>query len=581
MSRIRIALGTATALAFATVASASAPPRFPPQAVWHQDVSQAAVHPQSASMISTLAGLGGFGYGRMQIDFGMHIVNAPAGSPTRSIVGFPSSSEYYSPDCEAIGTLVPVPSNAAIESSTNTVCDNNNGDCHLLVVQGNTLYEAYRANASGTSGLQSQCLAVWKLDSIYPESNRGDHCTSADAAGFPIAPLLFNADETFAAMQVPGGDLGHAIRFILPNARMATASGQRLYVRPASHAGGPTGPEGSVPYGSRLRLRADFPVNLYSPAAQVILRTMQRYGIVLADGGTIALTAESDLFTTHSWAELGIDSRTFDQQVTGAPVRVQDFAVIDTGPRIIETYDCVRNPDPPPVGGAPTITIADASVSEGNSGSKNLSFTISLTQASATAVNFDIATANGSAVAGSDYVASSLSGQAIAAGATSTIFNVVINGDTVVEPNETFIVTLANVSGATVGDGQATGTIVNDDSSTSVPQLSIADVSINEGRRGTRLATFTVRLSSAASGTVSYNIATANLTATAGSDYVASSLSGQTIAAGATSKTFLVTINGDLVKEANETFSVTVSNVAGASTTDGYAVGTIVNDDKR
>jgi hypothetical protein len=360
---------------------------------------------------------------------------------------------------------------------------------------------------------------------------------------------------------------------------MATENGQKVYVRPASHAGGPSGPSGTVAYGSRLRLRADFPVNLYSPAAQVILRTMQHYGIVLSDGGNIALTAESDLFTTHSWAELGITSRTFDQEVPGAIVKVQDFAVLDTGPRIVETYDCVRNPDPPPVGGTPSISIADASVSEGNSGTKTLNFTVSLSQAAAGTVSFDVATANGSATAGSDYVAAAQTGRTIAAGATSASFAVTINGDTAVEPNETFVVNLSNVSGATVADGQATGTISNDDAAS--VQLSIADVSISEGRKGTKNMVFTVRLSAAAAGAVSYSIATGNLTATAGSDYGAVSLGGQSIPAGSTSKTFSVPVYGDLVKEANETFSVTVSGVSGAATADGYAVGTITNDDRR
>jgi serine/threonine-protein kinase len=327
-------------------AAPTALPRFPPAAVWHQNISAAPLHPQSALMIATLTGLGGFGLGRMQIDFSMHVVRAPANAPLRGIVGFPSSAEYYSPDCNAIGTQMPVPANAAIEGSSNLACDNNNGDCHLLVWQGNRLFEAYRANASGTSGLQSQCMVTWKLDAVYPASGRGEHCTSTDAAGFPVAPLLFNADEIFAAMQVASGDLGHAIRFILPNARMGTLSGQRAYVHPATHAGAPSGPENSVPYGSRLRLRADFPVNLYPSGAQVVLRTMQRYGIVLADGGNVALTAESDLFTVHRWSEVGITSRTFDQQVPGTPVRIEDFQVLDTGARIIETYDCVRNPEP-------------------------------------------------------------------------------------------------------------------------------------------------------------------------------------------------------------------------------------------
>lgn len=334
-------------------AAADPPPRFPETAVWHQDVTDAPVHPDSASIISTWAGLGGFGFGRMQIDFSFHIVRAAPDAPVRSIIGYPSNGEYHAPDCEPVGSTMPVPLDAAIEGQSGLACTNANGDCHLLVVQGNRLFEAYRANVVGGSGLQAQCLAVWRLDRVYPGSNRGEHCTSADAAGFPIAPLLFNADEVAAAMQVPGGDLGHAIRFILPNARMATTTVngnvRPVYVRPGSHAGGPSGPAGTVPYGSRLRLRADFPVNLYPPAAQVVLRTMQRYGIVLSDGGNVALTAESDRYTDTTWASLGITSRTFDQAVPSQPVRAQDFVVLDTGPRIVETYDCVRNaePDPP------------------------------------------------------------------------------------------------------------------------------------------------------------------------------------------------------------------------------------------
>ncbi|HEU0152248.1 MAG TPA: hypothetical protein VFQ84_02755 [Arenimonas sp.] len=334
----------------AASAHAEPPPRFPPDAVWHLDIRDAPLHPDSAAMVATWAGLGGFGFGRMQIDFSFHVVRAGDDAPLRTILAYPSAGSYYAPDCEAPGTAMPVPADAAIEGQAGLACDNANGDCHLLVVQGQRLYEAYRANASGADGLQAQCLAVWRLDRSYPASNRGEHCTSADAAGFPIAPLLFNADEVHAAMQAADGDLGHAIRFILPNARMATTldGGVRrpVYVRPGSHAGGPSGPDGTIPYGARLRLRADFPVALYPPAARVVLRTMQRYGIVLSDGGNVALTAESDRFTDHTWASLGITSRVFDQAVPAAPVRAQDFQVLDTGPRIVETYDCVRNAEP-------------------------------------------------------------------------------------------------------------------------------------------------------------------------------------------------------------------------------------------
>ncbi|MEM7583506.1 MAG: hypothetical protein AAF560_09010 [Acidobacteriota bacterium] len=327
-------------------------PRFTGSAVWSQNIATAALHPSSASMISTLAGLGGFGLGRFQIDFSLHVVHAAPDAPTRTIISHPSG--YFSPDCDPLGTAMPVPLGAAIEGETGLTCDNLSGDCHLLVVQDRILYEAYRVTASGGTQLEAQCLAIWYLDGEYPPEGRGEHCTSADAAGFPMAPLLFNADEIAAALSADpsgDGDLGHAIRFILPNARMATDPSLggvegRLYVRPASHAGGPSGPEGTVPYGARLRLRADFPLTGYSPAARVILNTLKRYGMVLADGGNIALTAESDLYTTTTWDDLGINSRVFDLTPGAAQVFATDFEVIDTGPRIGETYECERTTIP-------------------------------------------------------------------------------------------------------------------------------------------------------------------------------------------------------------------------------------------
>ncbi|MCX7041877.1 MAG: hypothetical protein NT117_04155 [Gammaproteobacteria bacterium] len=547
--------------------AANALPRFPAQAVWNRDISQDAVHPSSATMMSTLVAAGGFGYGRMQIDFSMHVVNAPADAPTRTIIGYPTPGEYYSPDCEPVGSTMPVPANAAIEGNTGLACANASDDCHLLVVQGNNLYEAYRANASGGSGLQSQCLALWKLDFVYPDDNRGDHCTSADAAGFPIAPLLFNADEVFAAMQGVEGDLGHALRFILPNARMASASGIKFYVRPASHAGGPSGPEASVPYGSRLRLRRDFPVHLYPASARVVLRTMQRYGIVLADGGNIALTAESDLFTTHTWAELGINSRVFDQAVPSAPVLAQDFVVLDTGPRIVETYDCVRNP--------PMLAVAGASASEGNAGTKVFDFVVKASEPGAGPISFDIFTENGSAASGSDYASNAIIGKTIPAGQASTTFAVTVNGDTAIESHETFTVNLANPSSATISLAQAQGRIVNDD----LPSLSIADASVTEGNSGIVTATFVVQLSAPASAPVSFDVATGNGSAQAGSDYQARVQAGRIIDPGRTRVLFEVAVQGDALVESTETFSVTVGNVAGATLLDGAATGSIGNDD--
>jgi serine/threonine-protein kinase len=330
-------------------AMAAPPPRFPSAAVWHQDISTAPLHANSTSMLNTLNGLGGWGNGRFQIDFSIHVYHdAPADAPRRTVIPHRSSGEYWTPDCEALPTTMPVPTDAAFEDSDGLTCDNNGSDCHLLVQQGSTLYELYSGNLSG-GVLDARCLAVWNLSAVYPPEGRGEHCTSGDAAGFPIAPLLVNADEVAAKAGVANSDLGHAIRFVLPNVRMASDNslggvGGRLYVRPASHAGGPNGPTGSVPYGVRMRLKSNFDMNGYNAAAQVILRTMQRYGIVLADGGDIALTFESDRYTTAKWSNLGIGPHIFWNGGNGStPVKVTHFDIIDTGPRIGETWNCVRS----------------------------------------------------------------------------------------------------------------------------------------------------------------------------------------------------------------------------------------------
>nr|WP_311549696.1 putative Ig domain-containing protein [Xanthomonas arboricola] len=224
----------------------------------------------------------------------------------------------------------------------------------------------------------------------------------------------------------------------------------------------------------------------------------------------------------------------------------------------------------------PSLSINDVSVNEGNAGTTNATFTVSLSQpAGAGGVSFDIATADGTATAGVDYVASSLTGQTIPAGSSSATFTVLVNGDTLSEPNETFFVNVSNVTGATVADAQGLGTIVNDDA---VPSLSIDDVSVNEGNSGTTTATFTVSLSAASGQTVSVNYATANGSATAGSDYVARS-GTLTFTPGTTAQGVAITVNDDTAVEPNETFSVGLSGASNASIARATGTGTILNDD--
>jgi serine/threonine-protein kinase len=321
-------------------ASATPLPRFPAGAVWNQDVTEAPLHAQSAEIMDWLDGAGGWGTGadHFQIDFSMVVLHADASAPTAPVVAYPVG-HYYSPDCEDPGLAFPLPAGGAIEGSTNYACNNGAEDCHLLVVQGTTLFEAYRANRSG-SGLQSQCAVRWHLDRVYPDSGRGQQCTSVDAAGFPVAPLLFNADEVYAAIQ-SHGDIGHAIRFILPNERMRADQ----YVYPATHAGSPENTNVyAPPYGSRLRLKARFDIDAFSAneGVRVILRTLKKYGMVLADGGNLPLTAEADTFTTHKWDEPAVD---MDSHALFG-IRATDFDVLATPPPIALTYDCVRNPEP-------------------------------------------------------------------------------------------------------------------------------------------------------------------------------------------------------------------------------------------
>ena len=193
-----------------------------------------------------------------------------------------------------------------------------------------------------------------------------------------------------------------------------------------------------------------------------------------------------------------------------------DFAVGAPNPRNTASP---TNVCAPPL---PSLSINDISVVEGNSGTATATFTVTLSApAPAGGVSFDIATQDNTAtVANNDYVARSLAGQTIAAGATTYSFSVTVNGDTNVEPNESFFVNLSSPGGATIADGQGVGTIVSDDIP---PTLSINDVAVTEGNSGATTATFTASLGSPAlPGGVTFNIATADNTATvADNDYVA------------------------------------------------------------
>ncbi len=292
---------------------------------WNTSVADQPRASVSDTIIQALAAAGGWGGGSMRIDFSIELLTGDASTPFRT---FTPTADFFTPDCDHVP--FPVPPGGAIEGESGYACTHD-GDCHLLVVHppSRTLYEMWRANIVGND-FQGGCAVVWDLTRSYPPNLRGEGCTSADAGGFPIAAMLFSADE------VASGTIAHAIRFILPNSRIR----HNVYVHPGTHSTGATsGGPNLPPYGVRLRLRADYPLaSLPSDGARVVARALQQYGMFLADGGTIALTAQSDRFTAHSWAEVGIDTRSLQA------IAVTDMEVVDFGTPISWNGDCVRNP---------------------------------------------------------------------------------------------------------------------------------------------------------------------------------------------------------------------------------------------
>lgn len=229
----------------------------------------------------------------------------------------------------------------------------------------------------------------------------------------------------------------------------------------------------------------------------------------------------------------------------------------------------------------PKLSISDASTSEGSFGSKQLSFTITLSPAAAIPVTIDYATVDSSATSngssstgGFDFAATSDS-LTFAPGETQKNVSVTVYGDALAEPDETFTVELYNGAGAVVIDPVGTGTILNDDA---LPKVTISDASVSEGAAGARTASFLVSLSPASGQPVSVNYATSDSSATAGEDYAAAS-GKLTFAAGQSSAYVSVLVDGDLLDEDDEQFVVSLSNATNASFSDSQAIGTILNDD--
>lgn len=200
----------------------------------------------------------------------------------------------------------------------------------------------------------------------------------------------------------------------------------------------------------------------------------------------------------------------------------------------------------------PYFVINDALVSEGNSGSTNAVFTVKLSSASTKVVTVNYATANQTATAGSDYTASN-GILTFNPGEIEKTINVAVLGDTISESDETFLVNLLNPTNAAISDNQGIGLILNDDT----PTISINDITVVEGQDSQ--GTLTISLNSISTKAVTVNYSTTAGTATTNSDFTA--IAGTlTFNPGDTSKTLNVPILNDSLNEADEKFTVTLTN---------------------
>jgi hypothetical protein len=239
---------------------------FPSDNAWNEDISNAPVDPNSDNIIAGIGLTTG-----LHPDFGTVWNGAPNGIPYIVVDGnqTPVPINFTAFGSQSDPGPYPVPPAAPIEGGPNAT-----GDRHVLVIDRDNwkLYEMYRAFPinNGVSW-NADSGAVFDLNS---NALRPAGWTSADAAGLPIFPGLVRYDEVFEQQEIK-----HAIRFTAQITR-------RAYVAPARHWASTNTSVDRPPMGMRVRLKASVDISGFSPAMQVILRALKKYGLILADNGS-------------------------------------------------------------------------------------------------------------------------------------------------------------------------------------------------------------------------------------------------------------------------------------------------------
>jgi hypothetical protein len=268
-------------------------PVFPETNVWNKPVNGLPLHGNSRAIVNSIgANL------RLHADFGSGLWNGgPIGIPITVVdSSVPGSSVDFEYSDESDLGPYPIPDDVAIEGGPSA-----DGDRHAVIVDSETcsLYELFALYPSWSAGSG----AIWDLTS---NALRPRGWTSADAAGLPILPGLARYDE------VAAGSIDHALRFTVSRSR-------RAYIYPARHFASPYTSKSLPPMGLRLRLRRNYPVADFPPQAQVVLRALKRYGMIVADNGS-------------SWYVSGAPDPGWDNDDLHALGRVKgsDFRVVDT-----------------------------------------------------------------------------------------------------------------------------------------------------------------------------------------------------------------------------------------------------------
>jgi photosystem II stability/assembly factor-like uncharacterized protein len=226
--------------------------------------------------------------------------------------------------------------------------------------------------------------------------------------------------------------------------------------------------------------------------------------------------------------------------------------------------------------GAPAVSINDKTVTEGDSGTMNANFTVSLDNPSGKPVTVDYQTHDGSAGAPDDYTAQDPATLTFDPGQTAKTISVPVKGDVIDESDETFTLDLSNATNASLADAHGTGTISDDDAP---PGLSVDDKAVTEGDSGSTNANFTISLDNASAKTVTVDYQTTDGTASSPGDFTAHNSTGLSFDPGQTQKTIRVSVKGDTIDESDEAFTVDLSNATNASLADPHGTGTIIDDD--